>query len=93
MASKSELITKVAAETEVSTATATKVVNSFLDQIETCVRAGEKVTVPGAFNVEVTDRAARTGRNPQTGEELNIPATKSVKVSAGSKWKAAAKGE
>ena len=52
---------------------------------------GEKVTIPGLLTMEVVDRAARTGRNPQTGEELKIPASKGVKISAGTALKNSAK--
>ena len=50
---------------------------------------GEKITIPGWLAVERTDRAARTGRNPQTGETIQIAAGHSVKLTAGSKLKAA----
>ncbi|MER6443588.1 HU family DNA-binding protein, partial [Streptomyces sp. NPDC001185] len=49
--------------------------------------------IPGFLSFERTHRAARTARNPQTGEPLEIPAGYSVKVSAGSKLKEAAKGK
>lgn len=52
---------------------------------------GAKISIPGWIAFEKTHRAARTGRNPQTGEALEIAASDSVKVSAGSKLKAAVK--
>ena len=52
---------------------------------------GEKVTIPGFLSFETVATAARTGRNPQTGAEIAIPAGKRVKVTAGSKLKAVAK--
>ena len=55
------------------------------------VASDTKVTIPGWLAVERTSRAARTGRNPQTGATIEIPAGHSVKISAGSKLKAAAK--
>ncbi|GAA2338346.1 hypothetical protein GCM10010431_72190 [Streptomyces kunmingensis] len=54
-------------------------------------KGDERVSIPGFLTFERTHRAARTARNPQTGEPLNIPAGYSVKVSAGSKLKEAAK--
>ena len=58
----------------------------FIDAVE-----GEKVTIPGFLSFETVETAARTGRNPQTGAEIQIAAGKRVKVTAGSKLKAAAK--
>ncbi|WP_033823280.1 HU family DNA-binding protein, partial [Kitasatospora sp. MBT63] len=55
-------------------------------------KGDEKVTIPGFLTLERTLRAARTGRNPQTGDPVQIPAGHGVKVSAGSKLKEAAKG-
>ncbi|MDP5128853.1 MAG: HU family DNA-binding protein, partial [Pontimonas sp.] len=52
---------------------------------------GNKVTIPGWVSFDRTHRAARQGRNPQTGATIQIAASKSVKVSAGSKLKAAVK--
>ena len=54
--------------------------------------SGDKITIPGFLSIEQTFRSARTGRNPQTGETIQIAATNAAKVSAGSKLKAAAKG-
>ena len=51
---------------------------------------GDKITVPGYLTFEKSSRAARTGRNPQTGAEIQIKASNSVKIKAGSKLKAAA---
>jgi len=56
-------------------------------------RSDDKITVPGWISFQQTTRAARTGRNPRTGEPIDIPATKGVKVTAGSKLKNAAKGK
>ncbi|MEY4994799.1 MAG: hypothetical protein RLZ65_648, partial [Actinomycetota bacterium] len=52
---------------------------------------GDKVTIPGYLTVDKGRRAARTGRNPQTGATIQIAAANTVKVSAGSKLKAAVK--
>ena len=53
----------------------------------------EPLTIPGWIKFEQTDRSARVGRNPQTGAELKIPASKAVKVTAGATLKAIAKGD
>jgi len=56
------------------------------------VSEGEPVRIPGVLSIDVVERAARKGRNPQTGEPLEIPAGRAVKVTAGPRLKAAAKG-
>lgn len=88
---KTDLVTKIAASTGESQAAVSRVLDGFFTALEGAVKAGEKVTIPGWLAVEKTHRAARTGRNPQTGAEIKIPAGFGVKVSAGSKLKAAAK--
>jgi DNA-binding protein HU-beta len=57
------------------------------------VSKGEKVQITGFLSVERVERSARTGRNPATGEELQIPAGYGVKISAGSALKKAVKGD
>ncbi|WP_394553628.1 HU family DNA-binding protein [Agromyces sp. MMS24-JH15] len=88
---KSELVAKIAAGTGESQATVDRVLGGLFDALADAVGSGTKVSIPGWLAVERTERAARQGRNPQTGETIQIPAGKSVKVSAGSKLKAAAK--
>ena len=88
---KTELVAAVAASTGQSQAAVGAVVDAFFATIADTVAGGGKVTIPGWLAVERTHRAARTGRNPQTGATIDIPAGYSVKVSAGSKLKAAAK--
>ena len=56
-------------------------------------KGDEKISIPGFVSFEQTDRAARTGRNPQTGEALQVPAGTAVKISAGAKLKAIAAGK
>ena len=89
---KSELIDAIADSTGVGKGDVGKVLDGFADAAMNAVRSGEKITLPGFLSIEQTDRSARTGRNPQTGETIQIPASKAAKVSAGSKLKAAAKG-
>lgn len=88
---KSELVAAIAADTGESQAAVNRVVDSFFDVITKHIVAGEKVTIPGYLSVEKGFRAARQGRNPQTGETIQIKASNTVKVSAGSKLKAAVK--
>jgi DNA-binding protein HU-beta len=73
---KSELIAKVAEETGLSKKDATKSVDAVLDAIAGALKNGEKVQLVGFGNFEVRERSARKGRNPQTGEEIEIPASK-----------------
>ncbi|HHW51526.1 MAG TPA: integration host factor [Pseudoclavibacter sp.] len=88
---KSELVAEVAKKTGASQTAVAAVVDAFFAVVSESVAAGVKVTIPGWVSFEQTARAARTGRNPQTGATIEIPASKSVKVSAGSKLKAAVK--
>ena len=68
-------------------------VDGLVDVIVRTVNKGEKVNITGFGVFEKRARAARTARNPQTGDPIQIPAGYSVKVSAGSKLKEAAKGK
>ncbi len=71
-----ELVTKVAEEAELTKKDAEKAVNATLAAIENALANGDKVQLVGFGTFEVRDRAARIGRNPKTGEEIKIPATK-----------------
>lgn len=76
MLNKTELITAVAESTELSKKDATKAVESVLETIESELKSGGKVQLIGFGNFEVRERSARKGRNPQTGEEIEIKASK-----------------
>ncbi|WP_018157844.1 HU family DNA-binding protein [Demetria terragena] len=89
---RSDLASTIAQKTGVSVKDANTVIGGLNDVILEAVGRGEKIQLPGLLTIEVVDRAARTGRNPQTGEEIKIAASKAAKVTAGSKLKAAAKG-
>ncbi|MBR2568756.1 MAG: HU family DNA-binding protein [Paenibacillus sp.] len=73
---KSELITEVSETTELSKKDVTKVVDAVFDAISNALQTGDKVQLVGFGNFEVRERSARKGRNPQTGEEIEIPASK-----------------
>jgi DNA-binding protein HU-beta len=73
---KTELIAKVAETTELTKKDATKAVDAVLDAIAEALKNGEKVQLIGFGNFEVRERAARKGRNPQTGEEIEIASSK-----------------
>ncbi len=73
---KTELIAKVAETTELTKKDATKAVDAVLDAIAEALKEGDKVQLIGFGNFEVRERAARKGRNPQTGEEIEIASSK-----------------
>ncbi|MBN3527635.1 HU family DNA-binding protein [Paenibacillus apiarius] len=73
---KSELISEVAESTELSKKDVTKVVDAVFEAISTALQNGDKVQLVGFGNFEVRERSARKGRNPQTGEEIEIAASK-----------------
>jgi DNA-binding protein HU-beta len=89
---RTEFVAAVAAESGQSQAAVNGVVEAFFAVLATSLGEGTKVSIPGWMAVERTHRAARAGRNPQTGEAIEIKASNGVKLSAGSKLKAAAKG-
>ncbi|HEY4400050.1 MAG TPA: HU family DNA-binding protein [Lactobacillaceae bacterium] len=76
MANKQELVDSVAKSTGLTKKDATAAVEAVFGSIETALKAGDKVQLIGFGNFEVRTRAARKGRNPQTGEEISIPASK-----------------
>lgn len=88
---RSELVAAVADSAGTSKTDADAVLSALGDTLIDAVKKGDKVQIPGLLTVERVERAARTGRNPATGETLDIPAGHGVKVSAGSKLKNAVK--
>ncbi len=80
---KADLIDKMATEANISKAAAEKALGALTDGVKTALQKGEPVTLIGFGTYSVTERKARTGRNPQTGEELQIPAKKAIKFKAG----------
>lgn len=88
---KSELVDAVSAASGVSKSDVDATISSMFDVIAGAVKKNEKVQITGWLSVEQVQRAARTGRNPQTGETLKIAASKAVKVTAGAKLKGAVK--
>lgn len=80
---KTELVAAVAEQGEVSKKDAEKVLKAFVDVVTEELKKGEKVQLVGFGTFEVSERAAREGRNPQTGETMQIAASKSPKFKAG----------
>jgi DNA-binding protein HU-beta len=76
MANKQELVTDVATATGLTKKDATAAVDAVFASIQDTLAKGEKVQLIGFGNFEVRSRAARKGRNPQTGEEIEIAASK-----------------
>jgi DNA-binding protein HU-beta len=70
------LIDKIAADADISKAAAGRVLDAFMDSVTEALKGGDEVALVGFGTFSVRERAARTGRNPQTGKELTIPAGK-----------------
>ena len=88
---KSELIDAIAAGADISKASAGRALDSALDAVTGALKNGDQVSLVGFGTYSVKHRAARAGRNPQTGATIQIAAANTVKVSAGSKLKAVVK--
>jgi DNA-binding protein HU-beta len=84
---KSELVNKVAEITELSKKDAAKAVDAVFDAIAEALQNGEKVQLVGFGNFEVRERSARKGRNPQTGEVIEIAASKTPAFKPGKSLK------
>lgn len=80
---KTELVAAIAAKADVTKKDAEACVKAFTDVIAEELKKGEKVTLVGFGTFEVSERAARTGRNPQTGATMKIKASKAPKFKAG----------
>lgn len=80
---KSDLIAKMAGDAKITKAQAQSALNSMLDATSGALKKGDKVILVGFGTFSVQKRAARTGRNPQSGKEIKIPAKKVVKFKAG----------
>ncbi|MDP9729756.1 HU family DNA-binding protein [Alicyclobacillus sp. TC] len=84
---KADLVNKVADKTGLKKKDAEAAVNSVFESIEEALREGEKVQVIGFGTFETRTRAARSGRNPQTGETIEIPAATVPAFKPGNKLK------
>ena len=73
----------VAARAGLSKAETDQALSAFIEHVQIVLGQGDKVSLPGVGQFEVAERNARQGRNPQTGEPINIPASKAVKFKAG----------
>jgi DNA-binding protein HU-beta len=80
---KAELIDAMASKSGISKADAKKALESFVDVTGSALKKGDRISLVGFGSFSVSNRAARTGRNPQTGKEIKIAAKNVVKFKAG----------
>lgn len=88
---KAELIDAISKKTKQPKALTRAVIDSFLDTVQTTLKKGDKVVLPGFGTWYVAKRAPRKGRNPKTGQTINIPGGKVPRFKSGSKLKEAVK--
>ena len=84
---KEELVQEIAKKAKVTQKEAAEILNGFVETVQKSVSKGEKVTLVGFGTFEARKRAARTGRNPQTGKEIKIAAKTVPAFTAGKKFK------
>ncbi len=89
---KSELVAAVAEKAGLQKKDADKAIAAFAEVITDALKAGDKVSLVGFGTFEVSERGPRTGRNPQTKETIEIPASKAPKFKAGKALKDAING-
>ena len=90
---KEELVQEVSKKSKVTQKETAEIINALMETIEKTVAKGKKVTLVGFGTFEARKRAARTGRNPQTGKEIKIAAKTVPAFSAGKKFKEAVSGK
>jgi DNA-binding protein HU-beta len=88
---KGKLIASVGKEAKISKASAEKAINAFTNTVIKALKKGDKLALTGFGTFSVAKRRARTGRNPQTGKEIKIPAARVAKFKAGNLLKTAVK--
>jgi DNA-binding protein HU-beta len=84
---KAELVTKIAEKSGLTKKDAEKALSAFVDVVQEALKQGDKVQLVGFGTFEIRERAERKGRNPQTKEEITIPATKAPVFKAGAELK------
>jgi DNA-binding protein HU-beta len=85
---KAELIDAIASESGLSKVDAKKALDGFVNATSKAMKAGDKISLVGFGSFSVSNRAARTGRNPQTGKEIKIAAKNVVRFKAGAELSA-----
>lgn len=86
---RKDLCTALATSLDTSAAEADRFLTALEEAVVSSVARGDEVTIPGFLAIKTVERAARTGRNPQTGEALTIPARTGVKVTPGTRLRGA----
>ena len=81
---KAQLIDAMASEANLTKADAKKALDAFISSTTSALKEGDRVALVGFGSFSISNRSARTGRNPKTGAEMQIPAKKVVKFKAGS---------
>lgn len=81
---KAQLIDAMAGKSGLTKADAKKALDGFIDVTGDALKTGDRISLVGFGSFSISERSARTGRNPQTGKEIRIPAKKVVKFKAGS---------
>jgi len=81
---KAQLIDAMASEANLTKADAKKALDAFINTTSNSLKKGDRLSLVGFGSFSISNRAARTGRNPKTGAEMQIPAKKVVKFKAGS---------
>ena len=80
---KAELVAKVATKLDLTKASVANVLEEIVTSVKEAVKAGDKVSLIGFGSLEAKQKAARVGRNPQTGKEIKIPARTVIRFKAG----------
>jgi DNA-binding protein HU-beta len=88
---KADLVVKIADKANITKANAERALNAFLDTVESTLVSDGKLTLTGFGTFQVEERKARTGRNPRTGKQIQIPAGKVVRFRPGKLLKEAVK--
>ncbi|MFN2238077.1 MAG: HU family DNA-binding protein [Thermoanaerobaculia bacterium] len=83
MAGKADLVSAIAEQAGISKKEATAAYDAFVEYIAETCQSGERCSVPGLGSFTVSERKARTGRNPRTNETIQIPASRNVRFKAG----------
>jgi DNA-binding protein HU-beta len=80
---RADLVTRISKDAEITKRQAEKALNALVDSVQEALSKGDSVTLVGFGTFSVMSRAARKGRNPQTGREIFIPSSKTPKFKAG----------
>jgi len=86
---KGDLIEKIVSDVNITKADASRVLESVIDGITQALKKGDRTTISGFVTFSVSKRKARVGRNPQTGEPINIPARRVARFTSGKELKEA----